>query len=251
MKKCISWNVNGIRAAITKGFYDYVRIENPDLLAIQESKMQDGQVEFELDDYFIYQNSAEKKGYSGVIVFSKEEPMQVTKGLGIEEHDHEGRVLTLEFDTFYFVNVYTPNAQEGLKRLDYRQSWDVAFKAYLEGLNQKKPVICCGDFNVAHQPIDIKNAKQNERNAGYTIEERNGFSALLNAGFIDTFRHVHPDEVKYSWWSYRFKAREKGIGWRIDYFIVSEQLREQIYGADIDDQVLGSDHAPIILEIGV
>ncbi|MGL5541485.1 MAG: exodeoxyribonuclease III [Erysipelotrichaceae bacterium] len=249
--KFVSWNVNGIRACLQKGFLDYVNQSQADVFCIQESKMQEGQIELAVEGYHIYYNSAVKKGYSGVMVFTKTLPLSVSKGVGIAEHDQEGRVLTLEYETYYLVNVYTPNAQEGLARLEYRQRWDAMFLAYLQGLEQQKPVIVCGDLNVAHQEIDLKNPKQNERNAGYSVEERTGFAKYLEAGFVDTFRTLHPDLVKYSWWSYRFSARSKGIGWRIDYFLVSQALGKTILHADIDSEQMGSDHAPVLLEIEV
>ncbi|MGL5977835.1 MAG: exodeoxyribonuclease III [Erysipelotrichaceae bacterium] len=249
--KLVSWNVNGIRACIQKGFLDYVEASAADIFCIQESKMQEGQIELELPGYHIYYNSAVKKGYSGVMVFSKEEPLSVVKGLGIEEHDQEGRVLTMEYPNFYLVNVYTPNAKEALARLDYRQVWDQVFLAHLQQLETSKPVIVCGDLNVAHQEIDLKNPKANVKNPGYSPEERAGFSRFLEAGFIDTFRFLHPELVKYSWWSYRFQSRAKNIGWRIDYFLTSKSLQEKIRLADIDSEQLGSDHAPVILEIEV
>lgn len=249
--KLISWNVNGIRAAITKGFYEFLLEEQPDVLGIQESKMQENQIELLADGYHIYQYSAIKKGYSGVIVFTKEEPLEVIRGLGIEEHDQEGRVLTLEFPNFYYVCVYTPNAKDGLLRLPYRQEWDRVFLAHLVKLEETKPVICCGDLNVAHQPIDLTNPTKNEKNPGYSPEERQGFANLLDAGFIDTFRLLHPEKIQYSWWSYRFNARANNVGWRIDYFVVSGSLKEKIRSASILDQQLGSDHAPVVLEIEV
>ncbi|MGN1344343.1 MAG: exodeoxyribonuclease III [Traorella sp.] len=249
MKKLVSWNVNGIRACVTKGFYDFFREVDADIFCIQESKMQDGQLDFKLDDYYIYSNSAIKKGYSGVITFSRIKPITVRKGINIEEHDQEGRVLTLEFDNFFLVNCYTPNSKDGLLRLDYRMQWEDDFKAYLKQLEEKKPVILCGDLNVAHQEIDIKNPKTNQRNAGFTIEERNKMSELLESGFIDTYRYLYPNKVEYSWWSYRFKAREKNAGWRIDYFIVSQSLKDKIREAKIYTDIYGSDHCPVGLEI--
>ena len=247
--KLVSWNVNGIRACVTKGFYDFFREVDADIFCIQESKMQEGQLEFDLPDYHIYSNSAVKKGYSGVITFTKQKPLSVTKGIGIEEHDQEGRVLTCEYDDFYLVNCYTPNSKDGLLRLDYRMIWEDEFRNYLEKLEETKPVILCGDLNVAHQEIDLKNPKSNRRNAGFTDEERNKMSELLNSGFIDTYRNLYPDKIEYSWWSYRFKAREKNAGWRIDYFIVSKSLKEKIKDAKIHTTVLGSDHCPVELEI--
>ena len=247
--KLVSWNVNGIRACVTKGFYDFFREVDADIFCIQESKMQEGQLEFDLPDYYIYSNSAVKKGYSGVITFSKTKPLSVTKGIGIEEHDQEGRVLTCEYEDFYLVNCYTPNSKDGLLRLDYRMIWEDEFRNYLKKLEESKPVVLCGDLNVAHKEIDLKNPKTNTRNAGFTIEERNKMSELLNSGFIDTYRYFYPDKIEYSWWSYRFKSREKNAGWRIDYFIVSESLKDRIKDACIHTQVLGSDHCPVELEM--
>jgi len=247
--KLVSWNVNGIRACVTKGFYDFFREVDADIFCIQESKMQEGQLEFDLPDYHIYSNSAVKKGYSGVITFTKEKPLSVTKGIGIDEHDQEGRVLTCEYEDFYLVNCYTPNSKDGLLRLDYRMVWEDEFRAYLKKLEESKPVVLCGDLNVAHKEIDLKNPKTNTRNAGFTIEERNKMSELLNSGFIDTYRYFYPDKIEYSWWSYRFKSREKNAGWRIDYFIVSDSLKDRIKDACIHTQVLGSDHCPVELEM--
>lgn len=247
--KFISWNVNGIRACIKKGFWDYFAIEDADFFCIQESKISDGQVDFSSLNYYQYYNYAVKKGYSGTIIFAKKQALNVSYGIGIEEHDQEGRVITLEYDNFYLVNVYTPNSKDGLLRLDYRQLWEDDFREYLTKLKQKKSVILCGDLNVAHQEIDLKNPKTNTRNAGFTIEERTKFSNLLEQGFIDSFRFLHPNEIKYSWWSYRAAARTRNVGWRIDYFVVSEDLKDKIKFADIDDQILGSDHAPVKLII--
>ena len=247
--KLVSWNVNGIRACVTKGFYDFFRNENADVFCIQESKMQEGQLEFEIDDYYIYMNSAVKKGYSGVVTFSKTKPLSVTKGIGIEEHDQEGRVLTCEYEDFYVVNCYTPNSKDGLLRLDYRLVWEDAFRNYLKELEKKKPVILCGDLNVAHQEIDLKNPKTNRMNAGFTDQERGKMSELLNSGMIDTYRYFYPERIEYSWWSYRFKAREKNAGWRIDYFITSESLKERLKDARIYTDIFGSDHCPVGLEI--
>lgn len=247
--KLISWNVNGIRACVNKGFYDYFNQVDADVFCIQESKMQEGQLEFDLNDYNIYMNCAVKKGYSGVITFTKEKPLSITKGIGIEEHDQEGRVLTCEFDAFYVVNCYTPNSKDGLLRLDYRMKWEDDFRNYLKTLEKKKPVILCGDLNVAHQEIDLKNPKTNRMNAGFTDQEREKMTLLLNSGMIDTYRYLYPDKIEYSWWSYRFKAREKNAGWRIDYFIVSESLKEKVKGAKIYTDVFGSDHCPVGLEI--
>ena len=246
--KLISWNVNGLRACLTKGFLDFVQAEQPDILALQETKMQPEQVNFELPGYDMYFNSAEKKGYSGTAVFVKEKPLSVTFGMGIEEHDHEGRVITVEYPGFYFVTVYTPNSQDELRRLAYRMTWEDAFLAYLKGLDEKKPVIVCGDLNVAHEEIDIKNPKSNRMNAGFTDEERAKMTVLLNNGFADTFRRLYPDaRDRYSWWSYRFHARENNAGWRIDYFIVSERLMEKVRDSLILSDVYGSDHCPVVL----
>ncbi len=247
--KLISWNVNGLRACAQKGFYEFLHESNADVFCIQESKMQEGQHDFLTEHYHIYMNSAERKGYSGVITFSKTEPLSVTKGIGIEEHDHEGRVLTCEYEHFYVVNCYTPNSKEELARLSYRMEWEDAFRAYLKKLEETKPVILCGDLNVAHEEIDLKNPKTNHKNPGFSDEERQKFSELLDAGFIDTFRMLYPDTVKYSWWSYRFNSRAKNIGWRIDYFVVSECLKDKVKDAMIFDEVYGSDHCPIGLEI--
>lgn len=247
--KLVSWNVNGIRACITKGFYDFFKEINADILCIQETKMQEGQLEIETPGYHQYMNSAEKKGYSGVMVFTKKEPLSYTYGIGIEEHDHEGRVVTLEYENFYFVGCYTPNSKDGLLRLPYRMSWEDDFRSYLKKLEENKPVILCGDLNVAHEEIDLKNPKTNRKNAGFSDEERAKMSALLAAGFIDSYRYLYPDKVEYSWWSYRFRAREKNAGWRIDYFIVSDCLKEKIQEAKIHTDVFGSDHCPVSLEI--
>ncbi len=248
--KLISWNVNGIRACVTKGFMDFFNEIDADIFCIQESKMQEGQLVLDMPGYHQYWNYAEKKGYSGTAIFTKKEPLSVTYGLGIEEHDKEGRVITLEFEDFYMVTCYTPNSQNELKRLDYRMKWEDDFKAYLKNLEKTKPVIMCGDLNVAHKEIDLKNPKTNRKNAGFTDEEREKMTELLEDGFIDTFRYFYPeDEGRYSWWSYRFKAREKNAGWRIDYFIVSESLKDKLEGADIHKDVMGSDHCPIELDI--
>ena len=247
--KLVSWNVNGIRACITKGFYDFFKEIDADIFCIQETKMQPGQLEILSEGYHQYINSAEKKGYSGVLIFTKQEPLSVAYGMGIEEHDHEGRLITLEYDKFYFVGCYTPNSKDGLLRLPYRMEWEDDFRAYLKQLETKKPVILCGDLNVAHEEIDLKNPKTNRRNAGFSDEERAKMSELLQSGFIDTYRYLYPDKVEYSWWSYRFKAREKNAGWRIDYFIVSEALKEHIQEAKIHTDVFGSDHCPVSLEI--
>ena len=248
--KLISWNVNGLRACVKKGFEDFFNEADADIFCLQETKLQEGQIDFAPEGYHCYWNYAEKKGYSGTAVFTKKEPLQVSYGLGIEEHDHEGRVITLEFDGFYFVTVYTPNSQNELARLDYRMKWEDDFRAYLLSLNEKKPVIMTGDLNVAHQEIDLKNPKTNRKNAGFTQEERDKFTELLNAGFVDSFRYLYPDVTGvYSWWSYRFKAREKNAGWRIDYFVTSESLKEKIEDALIYTDVFGSDHCPVGLKI--
>ena len=248
--KLISWNVNGIRACVQKGFLDFFKEADADIFCIQESKMQEGQLELELPGYHQYWNYAERKGYSGTAIFTKQEPLSVMYGMGIEEHDKEGRVITLEFEDFYFVTVYTPNSQNELARLEYRMQWETDFLLYLKKLEEKKSVIFCGDLNVAHQEIDLKNPKTNRRNAGFTDEERGKFTKLLQAGFIDTFRYFYPDqEGIYSWWSYRFSARAKNAGWRIDYFIVSEGLKDRLVDAKILTEVLGSDHCPVELDI--
>jgi len=248
--KLISWNVNGIRACVGKGFLEYFKEADADIFCIQESKMQAGQLDLELDGYYQYWNYAEKKGYSGTAIFTKKEPLSVSYGIGIEEHDKEGRVITLEFEDFYMITVYTPNSQNELARLPYRMEWEDAFLAYLKGLEAKKPVIFCGDLNVAHKEIDLKNPKTNRKNAGFTDEERGKFTQLMENGFIDTFRYFYPDqEGIYSWWSYRFQARAKNAGWRIDYFIVSESLKDRLVDAKIHTEVMGSDHCPVELEI--
>lgn len=246
--KYISWNVNGIRACLTKGFMDFLNKEAPDVIGLQEIKLSEGQLSLELPGYHQYWYYAEKKGYSGTAVFTKVEPISVSYGIGIEEHDHEGRVITVEFEDHYFVTCYTPNSKDGLLRLDYRMVWEDAFRAYLLDLNKKKPVILCGDLNVAHKEIDLKNPKTNRRNAGFTDEERGKMTELLESGFVDSFRHFYPDVTDvYSWWSYRFKAREKNTGWRIDYFVVSEDFKERMKDAKIHMDVLGSDHCPVEL----
>ena len=248
MKKLVSWNVNGLRACVGKNFMDFFREVDADVFAIQESKLQEGQISLELPGYHQYWNYAVKKGYSGTAIFTKEEPLSVSYGLGLEEHDQEGRVITLEFPDFYMVTVYTPNSQDGLARLDYRMTWEEEFLKYLKKLEEKKPVIFCGDLNVAHKEIDLKNPKTNRKNAGFTDEEREKFSVLLENGFIDTFRYFYPDlKDAYSWWSYRFHAREKNAGWRIDYFLVSPQLKERLEDAVIYKDVFGSDHCPVAL----
>lgn len=248
--KLISWNVNGLRACMGKGFLEFVAAEQPDLLCLQETKMQQGQADVPLDGYTEYWNSAEKKGYSGVALFAKKAPQAVTYGIGIDEHDHEGRVITADCGDFYLVTVYTPNAQDGLKRLDYRMRWEDAFRAYLLRLDAEKPVVVCGDLNVAHQEIDLKNPKTNRKNAGFSDEERAKMTDLLAAGFTDTFRKFYPDRTDaYSWWSYRFHAREKNAGWRIDYFLVSDRFAARVTRPDILSEVYGSDHCPVLLEI--
>ena len=248
--KLISWNVNGLRACEGKGFSNAFRQLDADFFCLQETKMQQGQLDLQFDGYKSYWNYAEKKGYSGTAIFTKHEPINVTYGLGIDEHDHEGRVITLEMPDFYLVTVYTPNSQDGLKRLDYRMKWEDDFREYLLKLDAVKPVIVCGDMNVAHKEIDLKNPKTNRRNAGFTDEEREKFTVLLSSGFTDTFRHLHPDlEGAYSWWSYRFHAREKNAGWRIDYFIVSNRLADNIKSAGIHNEIYGSDHCPVELVI--
>ncbi len=245
--KFVSWNVNGLRACEGKGFSDAFRLLDADFFCLQETKMQPGQLDLQFDGYESYWNSAEKKGYSGTAIFTRHKPLAVTYGIGIDEHDHEGRVITLETEQFYLVTVYTPNSQDELKRLDYRMRWEDDFQAYLHSLDQKKPVIVCGDMNVAHQEIDIKNPKTNRRNAGFTDEEREKFSALLDSGFTDTFRWKYPEQVTYSWWSYRFQARQKNAGWRIDYFVVSNRLQKDIADAKIHTDIMGSDHCPVEL----
>ncbi len=248
--KLISWNVNGIRACVQKGFMDRFNELDADVFCIQESKLSEGQLVLDMPGYHQYWNYAQKKGYSGTAVFTKKEPLNVSYGLGIEEHDNEGRVITLEYDTFYLVTVYTPNSQSELKRLEYRMKWEDDFKAYLKRLEENKPVIVCGDLNVAHQEIDLKNPKTNRMNAGFTDEERQKMTELLDSGFIDTFRYFYPDRTDiYSWWSYRFSARQKNAGWRIDYFLVSESLKDKLTGADIHTEILGSDHCPVELDI--
>lgn len=249
MKKFISWNVNGIRACIGKGFEDIFKALDADIFAIQESKVSEGQVDFSPEGYYSYWNYAEKKGYSGTAVFSKEEPLSVFYGIGVDEHDHEGRVITLEFPGYYFITCYTPNSQDELRRLSYRMEWEDAFLKYLKKLEKKKPVIFCGDLNVAHEEIDLKNPKTNHHNAGFTDEERGKLDVLLNSGFIDTYRYFYPNEITYSWWSYRFHAREKNSGWRIDYFIASEKLKDRLTDARIHTDIMGSDHCPVELEI--
>ena len=250
--KLISWNVNGIRACVTKGFLDYFKEVDADIFCIQESKLQEGQIDLQLDGYYQYWNYAEKKGYSGTAIFTKTEPISVAYGIGIEQHDKEGRVITLEYDDFYMITVYTPNSQNELARLDYRMEWEDAFREYLCRLDEKKSIIVCGDMNVAHKEIDLKNPKTNRKNAGFTDEERGKFTELIDAGYIDTFRHFYPDKEQiYSWWSYRFKAREKNSGWRIDYFVVSDRLKDKLVDASIHTEVMGSDHCPVELDIDI
>ena len=248
--KLISWNVNGLRACVGKGFFEFLAAEQPDMMCLQETKLQPEQAPAIEGGYFDYWNSADKKGYSGTALFSKTEPLSVSYDLGIDEHDHEGRVITAEYDDFYLVTVYVPNSQNELKRLDYRMQWEEDFRAYVKRLDEKKPVIICGDMNVAHKEIDLKNPKTNRKNAGFTDEERAKMTDLLGAGFVDTWRYFHPDtEGVYSWWSYRFKAREKNAGWRIDYFLVSERLMDRVKDARILTDVLGSDHCPVVIEL--
>ena len=250
--KFISWNVNGIRACLQKGFLDYFNEVDADIFCLQETKCQEGQVSLDLPGYHQYWNYAERKGYSGTAIFTKQEPLSVAYGMGIAEHDTEGRVITLEFEKFFFVTVYTPNAQSELARIDYRMQWEDAFRAYLKGLEDTKPVIVCGDLNVAHKEIDLKNPKTNRGNAGFSDEERGKFGELMDAGFIDTFRYFYPTlEGAYSWWSYRFKAREKNAGWRIDYFLVSQDLKDALVDSQIHKDILGSDHCPVMLEINL
>lgn len=250
MKKLISWNVNGLRACVTKGFTDFFNAIDADIFCLQETKLQEGQIDFAPEGYHAYWNYAEKKGYSGTAMFTKDEPLSVRYGIGVEEHDHEGRVITAEFADFFAVTCYTPNSQNELRRLDYRMTWEDAFLAYLKELEQTKPVILCGDLNVAHREIDLKNPKTNRKNAGFTDEERGKMTALLDSGFTDTYRYFNPDiEGVYSWWSYRFRAREKNAGWRIDYFITSQSLNEKLVSASIHTDVYGSDHCPVELVV--
>ena len=250
MLKLISWNVNGLRACYDKGFADAFRRLDADFFCLQETKMQEGQLDAQFEGYRSYWNYAEKKGYSGTAVFSRLEPLSVTYGMGIDEHDHEGRVITLELDSFFLITVYTPNSQDGLRRLEYRMKWEDDFRTYLKKLEEKKPVIVCGDLNVAHREIDLKNPKTNRKNAGFTDEERAKFTTLLDSGFTDTFRYFYPEqEGIYSWWSYRFKAREKNAGWRIDYFLASASLNDKLKGAAIHTDIFGSDHCPVELDL--
>ena len=248
--KFVSWNVNGLRACLTKGFMDSFNELDADIFCLQETKLQEGQHDLDLPGYHQYWNYAEKKGYSGTAVFTRQEPLSVRQGIGVDAFDHEGRVITLEFPSFYFLTVYTPNSQDGLLRLPYRMEWEDAFLAYIRKLDSEKPVIFCGDLNVAHREIDLKNPKTNQKNAGFTPEEREKMSRLLESGFVDTFRYFYPEaRDEYSWWSYRFHAREKNAGWRIDYFIVSERLKDRLAGASIHQEVFGSDHCPVELQI--
>lgn len=248
--KFVSWNVNGLRACCDKGFREVFEKMDADFFCLQETKMQEGQLDLEFEDYCSFWNYADKKGYSGTAVFTRHQPLNVTYGMGIDEHDHEGRVITVEMADFFLVTVYTPNSQDGLKRLDYRMKWEDDFRRYLLELDGRKPVVVCGDLNVAHKEIDLKNPKSNRRNAGFTDEEREKFSCLLESGFTDTFRYFYPSaEGIYSWWSYRFKAREKNAGWRIDYFLASKSMEDKLVGASISTDVFGSDHCPVVLEI--
>ena len=247
--KLVSWNVNGLRAVVGKGFGEAFESLDADIFCLQETKMQAGQLDLQFPGYQSFWNYADKKGYSGTAVYTRLNPVSVTYGMGIDEHDHEGRVITLEMEDFYLVCVYTPNSQDGLRRLEYRMKWEDDFRSYLLGLSEKKGVIVCGDLNVAHNEIDIKNPAGNRRNAGFTDEEREKMTTLLGSGFVDSFRSLHPDEVKYSWWSYRFHARENNAGWRIDYFLVSESLRDRIAGAEIHNEIFGSDHCPVELDL--
>ena len=247
--KFISWNVNGLRACLGKGFEDFFAREDADFFCIQETKMQEGQADINPEGYYQYWNSAEKKGYSGTAIFTKHEPVSVKYGLGIAEHDNEGRAITLEYDNFYLLNVYTPNSQKELARLDYRMTWEDALREYIMTLDKSKPVIYCGDLNVAHEEIDLKNPKSNRRSAGFSDEERAKFTELLSCGFKDTFRALYPDKVMYSWWSYMMKAREKNVGWRIDYFVVSEMLMDKVKDSFILTEVMGSDHCPVGIDI--
>ena len=250
--KFISWNVNGLRAVMGKNFMEVFETLDADIFSVQETKLQEGQIELTLPGYLQYWNYADKKGYSGVAVFTKYKPLSVSYGMGIDEHDHEGRLITLEYEKFYFIGGYVPNSQNELKRLDYRMKWEDDFRAYISGLSEKKPVVFCGDLNVAHEEIDLKNPATNHMNAGFTDEERGKFTELLNAGFVDSFRYLYPDKKDaYSWWSYRMKARERNVGWRIDYFVVSESIKDAIKGAAIHDEIMGSDHCPVELLIEI
>lgn len=245
----ISWNVNGLRACVSKGFEESFKALDADFFCLQETKMQEGQLNLQFEGYDSYWNYAEKKGYSGTAIYTKHKPLNVTYGLGIEEHDHEGRVITLEMEDFYLITVYTPNSQDELRRLDYRMTWEDDFLKYIQGLDAKKPVIVCGDLNVAHEEIDLKNPKTNRRNAGFTDEEREKMTITQNSGFTDSFRYKYPEQVTYSWWSYRFHAREKNAGWRIDYFLISNRLRDRLVDAKIHTEVYGSDHCPVELDL--
>lgn len=247
--KLISWNVNGLRACMQKGFAEFFTASDADIFCIQESKLQEGQIDFAPEGYYAYWNYAQKKGYSGTAIFARREPLAVTYGIGIPELDTEGRLITLEYENFYLVTCYTPNSQQELARLPHRLTWDEAFRNYLSALDKSKPVIACGDLNVAATAMDLKNPKSNENNAGYSLPERESFAKLLNAGFTDSFRHLYPEKILYSWWSYRFQARAKNAGWRIDYFLVSDSIKEHITQADILTDILGSDHCPVTLEI--
>ena len=247
--KLISWNVNGLRACVNKGFLDYFREADADVFCVQETKLQEGQIDLPTEGYHQYWNYAEKKGYSGTAVFTRQEPLSVRYGMEKEEHDREGRIITLEYEAFYLVTVYTPNSQDGLARLDYRMTWEEDFRAYLKRLEEKKPVAVCGDLNVAHCEIDLKNPKTNRKNAGFTDQEREKFSRLLESGFIDTYRYLYPERVEYSWWSYRFRAREKNAGWRIDYFLISDSLKDKLEDAKIHTEIMGSDHCPVELDL--
>lgn len=249
--KFISWNVNGLRACVGKGFCEIFESLNADFFCLQETKMQEGQLDISFPGYESYWNYADKKGYSGTAVFTKHKPLSVTYGLGIDEHDHEGRVITLEMESFYLVTVYTPNSQDGLRRLDYRMRWEDDFQAHLHKLDEIKPVIVCGDLNVAHQEIDLKNPKTNRKNAGFTDEERAKMTQLLEYGFMDSFRTLYPEQITYSWWSYRFRAREKNAGWRIDYFLLSNRLRDQLSDAKIHTEIYGSDHCPVEVDVNI
>lgn len=247
--KLVSWNVNGLRACVGKGFEESFKALDADVFCLQETKMQEGQLDLQFPGYESYWNYADKKGYSGTAVYTRVKPLSVTLDMGIDEHDHEGRVITVEFEDFHLVCVYVPNSQDGLKRLDYRMKWEDDFRAYVTSLAEKKGVVICGDLNVAHNEIDLKNPSSNRNNAGFTDEERGKFNALLNAGFVDSWRMLNPDTVKYSWWSYRFQARQRNAGWRIDYFLVSDSMKDRIVGAEIHNEILGSDHCPVGLEL--
>ena len=249
--KFISWNVNGLRACDGKGFRDIFKQLDADFFCLQETKLQEGQIDMQFEGYKSYWNYAEKKGYSGTAIFTKHDPLNVTYGIGVEEHSHEGRVITLEMDKFYLVGMYVPNSQDGLRRLEYRMRWEDDIRKYLIGLDKKKPVIMCGDLNVAHEEIDLKNPKTNHQNAGFSDEERAKFTELLGSGFTDTFRYKYPEQVTYSWWSYRFKAREKNTGWRIDYFVMSDRLRDNLVDAGIHTEIMGSDHCPVELDLNL